>query len=243
MPGRPDDPDDRDLHPVSHSREAFDLLAGQGQPALEESVRRMSRRAQEIVPELTAMSLSIMADDLTFTLVADDGEAGILDAIQYLDNGPCVAAAAQGRTWQAAPTDEREWHLFARAQAARGVATTLSLPVLKGGKVLGSVNLYASTSEAFDGHHDELAAACGAEARAAVTNADLSFVSRLRAAAAPARLRERGTVDHAVGYVASFKGIETEVAAAQIREVAARAGVTEVDVARLILDVQARSGD
>jgi hypothetical protein len=98
------------------------------------------------------------------------------------------------------------------------------------------VNLYASTSHAFDGHHDAVAEACGAWAEGAVTNADLRFTSRVRAAAAPERLRERGTIDIACGYVAAHQDIDLAEAATQIHQAAHRAGVTEFDFARFILD-------
>ena len=51
--------------------------------------------------------------------------------------------------------DELQWLLFARTSAANGVADSLSLPLRQNGRVTGSVNLYASTPNAFDGHHDE----------------------------------------------------------------------------------------
>ena len=82
---------------------------------------------------------------------------------------------------------------------------------MTGGRVVGGVNLYASTPDAFDGHHDEVAEACGAWAEGAVTNADLSFSSRIRASAAPERLRDRGVVDVATGFVAEHQDIDTDV--------------------------------
>jgi len=73
----------------------------------------------------------------------------------------------------------------ARAEALAGISSTLSLPILGDGHVVGGVNLYGATSDAFDGHHEDLADACGAWAAGAVTNADLRFNSRVRAAATP----------------------------------------------------------
>ena len=58
--------------------------------------------------------------------------------------------------------DEQQWLLYARTSAAAGVATSLSLPLRQNGQVTGSVNLYASAPNAFEGHHDELAAIFGA---------------------------------------------------------------------------------
>ena len=47
------------------------------------------------------------------------------------------------------PMVEEEWRLFASASAAAGVRSTLSFPLLYQDEVVGGVNLYASTTDAF----------------------------------------------------------------------------------------------
>ena len=131
---------------------------------LETSITTMGQRVREIVPQCLALSLGLLEEGLTFTLVSESREAAMLDAIQYVDGGPCVEATGSGEVAQARqlPTDEDLWHLFSRAQSVAGVASTLSLPILRGDRVVCGVNLYASEKDAFAGHHDELAHACGA---------------------------------------------------------------------------------
>jgi hypothetical protein len=233
------------LQPVLESRMALDWLASYSRDRhLETSITRMGRRVREIVPECIAVSLGLLEDGLTFTLVSETREVAALDAIQYIDGGPCVAATESGNVAQArhTATDEELWHLFARAQSVAGVASTLSLPILKDDRVVCGVNLYASTPDAFDGHHEELADACGAWAEGVVTNADLAFTSRLRAAAAPTRLRENAFFDAATGVIAAHQDIDTETAATKIREAAVRAGVSTTDVARFILNSKPQTG-
>jgi GAF domain-containing protein len=236
---------EQELAPTRKSQEAFDWLGSYGNVALEESIVQMGQRVREIVPECVGLSLSVAEGELTFTLMVDRPGAALLDAMQYLDGGPCLAAISHDQVWSTddIPTDEQEWQLFARAEALTGVASTLSLPVMRGGRVSGGVNLYASTPDAFDGLHDEVAQACGAWAEGAVTNADLSFSSRIRAAATPGRLRERGVVDVASGFVAEHQDIDTTSAKERIDEAAARAGVSAVDFARFILDAHAEDID
>lgn len=238
-------PHGEDMVPVLESRVALDFLASYSRDRrIETSITRMGKRVQEIVPECTALSLGLVEEGLTFTLVAETREVALLDAIQYIDGGPCVAAAEESGEAVSADTatDEDYWHLFARSQAVAGVASTLSLPMMDRDRVICAVNLYAATADAFEGLHEELAAACGAWAQGVVTNADLSFTSRLRAAAAPARLRERAFIDSASGFLAAHQAIDTETAAARIRQAAARAGVREADVAKFILDSNPAAG-
>ncbi len=226
-----------EFEPTPQSREAFDWLASYGSHQVEDSMERMSHRVRELVPECLAISLTVAQGELTFTMMTDRPAAALLDAMQYLAGGPCEAAVAEGSIHATVrpPTDEGAWQIFAKAEAVAGIASTLSLPVMRDGRAVGGVNLYASTANAFDGQHEELAQVCGAWAEGAVTNADLSFTSRIRASTAPIRLRDRGAVDVAVGYVAAFQNIDTDQAMHRIRDAATRADVSAADFARFLL--------
>jgi hypothetical protein len=122
-----------------------------------------------------------------------------------------------------------------------GVASTLSLPIYRNGDVVGGLNIYGSTETAFDGLHEELAALLGARAVEAVTNADLSFSTRLDAVAAPRLVRDRAVVDTAVGLVAAQRGLTVEEAHDHLIRAAARAGVPETAVARIIVQIHTQT--
>src|SRR5215213_9073900 len=167
----------------------------------------MGRRAQRIVPECVGLSLALFEDGLTFTLAASDEEIAALDAVQYLDGGPCVVAAHDSETIEADPgdlVDEERWRM------------------------------YAAATDAFAGHHDELAAALGASAEHAILNADLSFSSRLAAAETPERVAEQNEIDRALGIISASQHVDIPAARERLRDAAARAGITEAQAARAI---------
>jgi GAF domain-containing protein len=227
-----------EMLPVSQTTEALNWLAGFGSRGIEKSLREISDRVRAIAPRCVALSLSVLNGEATFTLMADRGGAALLDAMQYLDGGPCIDAVLDDEVKAKSdlPTDEGRWQMLAQAEAYLGISSSLSFPLREDGRVVGGVNLYGSTSDAFDGHHDELAAACGALAREAITNGDLGFTSRIRAAVTPDRLHERGHLDTASGLVAARQNISLEEAIARIRAAAKRAGVADSEFARFILD-------
>jgi GAF domain-containing protein len=238
--GKRDDP--RNLAPIKETREAFDWLGNSGDDDLEASVMTMSRRVREIAPECVALSLSVVDGDLTFTVAADRPGASLLDAVQYLGGGPCLEAVEQKEAAATSdlPLDEGRWQLFARAEALAGISSTLSLPILgETEAVVGGVNLYGATPDAFDGHHEQLATVCGAWAAGAVTNADLGFNSRVRAAATPGRLVDQGVIDLATGLLSEVRGLHLGEAGSRIREAAVRAGVSEAEFAQFLLDAHA----
>jgi GAF domain-containing protein len=236
-----DERDDVGLAPVAHTRDAFDWFSSAGNDEVEQSMVDMSARVRAIAPECVALSLTVADGGLTFTLVADRPGVGLLDAMQYLDGGPCVSSVANHRieTTSDLPTDEGQWQLFAQAEAITGISSTLSLPVMRGGQTVGGVNLYGSTNDCFDGRHEPLAEACGAWAEGAITNADLGFTSRVRAAATVERLHDLGRVDVATGIIADHQEIELALSRSRIRQAAARAGVSEAEFANFILDAHA----
>jgi len=226
------------MEPIEGTRRALEALRMDG-PGVEADLRLMATEAQRIVPDVVGLSVADLRGGLTFTLVATDSAIASMDAIQYLDGGPCVDGAHGGDATVVDNADliaEDRWLMFARATAAAGIASTLTLPLVDGGSIVGSVNLYASAPGAFDRHHDELANALGASALGAVTNADLSFSTRLDAERAGEVLAEQDAVNIALGIIAARHEIDMALAEERLRQAAARAGVPVVEVARALRD-------
>lgn len=201
-------------------------------------LRTISVEVQRIVPDCIGLSLASALDDLVVTLVASEPEIAVLDALQYLGDGPCLAGVRDSQVVElngAELLDEDEWRVFALAGAARAVGNTLTLPVLDADRVVGSINLYASSAHAFSGHYEALAALFHAWAPGAVENADMSFSTRLEAEQAPARMRDQARVDTAVGLLAGYQGTSADAARANLEEAALRGGVSLTRVARAVI--------
>jgi GAF domain-containing protein len=204
-------------------------------------LREKAQQVQALVPQCLGLSLASSQDGLTFTLVATANEIAVLDAIQYVSGGPCVGAVKAERVVaydQAELFDEQEWQLFAHATAAAAVASTLTLPILSGGRVVGSVNLYAATPTAFDGHHEAIARVFDAWAPGAVTNADLSFTTRSVAEAAPDLLRTDVDLAVASAMIAQQDHVSLEDGRRRLLQAARRAGVSEVQLAQTIIELR-----
>jgi len=192
------------------------------------------------VPGLVGFSLTVVEQGITLTYLTTAFPLAGLDALQYLDGGPCEEAVDTGSIVESdseALMDEGRWSLFARGSESCGVGSTLSLPILEGDRVVGGVNIYGTSADTFVGRHEELAALFGAWAPGAVTNADLSFSSRLEAAQAVGRLDDLGVVDLAVGLLAAAHGVSPAEARGRLHHAAARAGVAVVEVAQLVVDI------
>jgi GAF domain-containing protein len=207
-------------------------------------LRRMGERVRAVVPSCVGLSLGLREHGVTFTVVASEETIAALDGLQYLDDGPCVAAVREERVIQFPDEQvlgEEAWHLFSRGTAAAAVASTLTLPIVREDEVVGSVNMYAAAEDAFDGKHDAVAAVVGGWAPGAVANADLSFSTRRAAQEAPRLLYEEMRIQVALGILVASLGITVEAARDRLRDAATRAGITETAMAKAVI-AQATQG-
>jgi GAF domain-containing protein len=231
------------VEPLPQTTEALRELAREGEASLGIELYAMAGRVRAAVPALVGLSLAVIEDGVTLTLVSSTEHLAALDAVQYVDGGPCVAGVDRAEPLEVTIEellDEDRWQLYARASAAVGVGSSLSLPIMEGERVVGGVNLYASTPDAFDGLTDEIAEAVGSDARLAVANADLSLRTFQLAREAPTRVREAGEVNVALGIIAERQGVTIPVARELLRDAARRAGITEGQAARVISHIQVR---
>lgn len=226
------------MEPIPETGRAIDEFGPFAEVDLREHLQDMAARVLDVVPECVGISLASREHGVSFTLVASDDEIAALDGVQYLDGGPCVDGVEVDEVIEyreGDPLGESRWQMFARATAVAGIESTLTLPVLAGEEVAGSVNLYAATPDAFAGHHDDIAVIFGAWAPGAVTNADLGFSTRGTAEQAPQLLYEDVRLQIAVGVVMTTQDVDTDTAREKIRRAARRAGITEATLAEQII--------
>lgn len=212
---------------LPQSREALDEYVTLSVDDVEGLLRVIEGWAVRAVPECVALSVTLLDDDLTFTLV--DEAATPEGAPRHGAHSPVPAAVMEGAPGHA--LDESDWADMARELAFGGIASTVCLPVVEHGRAVLNIDLYASTAHAFHDRVEGLVAALGAWQAGAVTNADLGFETLRRAEAAPERLREQRLVDVAVGLVAARAGVTTDDALGRLRAAGRSAGLTEVEVA------------
>lgn len=197
-------------------------------------------KVQAVVPECVGLSIAWLDQGVAFTLVASEEEIAVLDAVQYLASGPCTDAVERdvGQQWSGEqPLDERAWQFFAQATAARAVRSTLTLPLTRGSRIVGTVNLYAASDRAFDGHHEALAEIVGASAEDVVRNADLGFATRRVAEQSLDELRSTEVTHTAIGILAEKLKVDVDTATQRLADSAARAGITPEQLARALVSM------
>ena len=233
------------MDPIPETRDVlYRLRQTDHDPRVLEGLARLTDTVRTLVPSCIGVSIGMVDSGLTLAFVSSSSELAALDAVHYLaesqpdELGTNLSAAPLSDD----PTDEESWRVLGLAEnSVDGIESSLTIPLLETDEsVLGWVNFYATAPHAFDLEIGRLAELCGAWAPGAVANADLTFSSRLRAAAGPAILDDQERVDQATGITSEVLGISPDEARRRIRSAAARAGVAESHLARTLINSQRR---
>ena len=227
------------VEPLPETVTVLEMLR-QGQPGeradLGRDLQDMADRVVAAVPDCMGLSITYREHDLTFTYLRTGDKVSVLDAVQYLSSGPCEVSSRTGEEFVIGDLlDEDRWQLFAQASASLGVRSSLSFPLRAGDRVIGSVNFYGMTPDAFPSEEQPLARMFGAWVEDAVRNADLSMSTVHKARQAPGVLHDRDIVDQATGVFAAQHQITMDAALDRLTDAAARGGTTVVEVARAVV--------
>lgn len=218
------------------------LSAGRG--GLVELLTQVATMAVRAVPGADGAGLTLLEPDRADIIVKSTEFVRQIDDIQYrLGEGPCISAAAEGRTMRSGSLGgDTRWPRFGPRAGRLGVHSVLSLPLITPGGVVGAMNVYAHAKEAFDAKSEESGELFAAPAAISVLNAQILTQSQRLVTQLQAALTSRPIVDQAVGILRSRSGDTaaeafqrlraisqtehtklTEVAAAVVEEAAARA--------------------
>lgn len=232
------------MEPLPETREALWRMAAASDVDLLTAMKTEAARVVEAVPGCVGLSVTLQENELTFTWLSTRPEVRPLDAAQFLEDGPCEAAAYEGEARAVADLmDEEQWRLFALAGAAVGVRSSLSLPLRGPDGPLGSVNFYGRDGDTFAGRERRVADIFGADVESVVRNADLGMASRQRAQRAPGTLDSIDRIDIAIGILAEHENISVEKAHTRLRDAAERADAPVQTIAELVIQRKLDSAD
>ena len=226
------------VEPLPEVRAAADRLGAITGMDVLDNLDALAELAVAVVPSCVGVSLTVVIDGDPFTLTCTPAAWASLDAIQYLEGGPCVSSSSTREPTSVPDVlDERRWQVYGRAAGGLGIRSSLSLPIGRedGGQTPGAINLYATDPNAFAGTSALLAAALQVPADHLVTNADLSFATRDRARDLPELLDAKEALDDAVEVLTLLHGWDAGDARRRLRAAAARAGAPIGTVADLVL--------
>ena len=208
-----------------------------GHRTLEQGLVRVAEFAVRAIPGADGAGLTLLEADRPQTVVATDEFVAAVDDIQYgLDEGPCLSAVSQGRTFTSGNLGgEQQWPRFGPRVGRLGVHSALSLPLLLPGQVLGALNVYAHDRHVFDEHAVTMGEAFSPQAAVSVHNAQLLAQAERLVSQLEQALTSRAEIDQALGVMMSRTGASAQEAFDKLRELSQSRSIKLTEVAREVL--------
>ncbi len=193
------------------------LVGGHG--SLEDLLTEVATFAMLAVPGADGAGVTMLEAGEPDTIVASAQFVRDVDSIQYrLGEGPCISAAATGKTnGSGALGEDASWPTFGPQAAELEVHSALSLPLKVGADVLGALNVYSHARDAFDGSSQRVGELFAGPAAVAIHNARLLNQARRETARLETALTSRSTIDRAIGMIMARSGVTGDEAFIRLR--------------------------
>jgi GAF domain-containing protein len=166
-----------------------------------------------------------------------------IDLMQYelLHEGPCISCMQTRRAVVSGSLGgDGRWPRFGARVARLGVASTLSLPLLIDGQVVGSINVYARDKDVFGEHAVRLGSAFGQAAAVSVYNTQLLVATQQRVENLERALVSRKVIDQAIGILRGRTGGTAEDAFSRMKHISQSENTRLAEVAEKIVDETVR---
>ncbi|WP_407689595.1 ANTAR domain-containing protein [Mycobacterium sp. HUMS_1102779] len=138
-----------------------------------------------------------------------------IDTVQYyeLNEGPCITCMQTRRpTVSGSLGSDNRWPHFGGRVARMRMHSALALPLIVGEQVIGSINAYAKSRDAFAEHAVRLGSQFAKNAAVSVYNAQLLASAQERMLRLQRALDSRAVIDQAIGIIRSRSGSTAEEA-------------------------------
>ena len=186
---------------------------------LEDLLTRVATYAVHAIPGADGAGLTLIEKDRSDTIVKSATFVKQVDDIQYsLNEGPCVLAAATGKTVRSGSlSGDPRWPRFGPRVGQLGVHSVLSLPLVTAGGVVGAMNVYAHPKDAFDERAQHIGQLFAVPAAIAVQNAQILAQTQRLAVNLQLALLNRAVIDQAIGIIISRTGATPDEALDKLR--------------------------
>lgn len=159
--------------------------------------------------DMCGETTSVKAWAVTVPFVED------IDRLQYAEikEGPCVTCMRTRRsTVSGSLGSDSRWPHFGGRVARMGVHSALALPMMVGDQLVGAINTYARSRDAFGDHAVELGSQFAGPAAVSLHNAQLLDHAQARTRQLQSALSTRATIDQAIGIIRARAGVDAQVA-------------------------------
>ena len=216
------------------------VLAQADLPSTHEEITRIAVRA---LPGADGATITTFVNGRPAASAASSDWARELDEMQYVEHeGPCLDAARTGNTFRIRDlADEPRWPAYVPRALESGVRSMLSVPLAAEGRLIGALNLYSRSVDAFSSESVSIAEIIAAHTGLATQVASSFFGQRDLAQQLRTAMDSRAVIEQAKGLLMGLRGCSPEEAFDLLKAASQKRNVKLRDVAQEV--VAARSAD
>jgi GAF domain-containing protein len=174
-----------------------------GTESIDGFLQELASLAARELGEGLSCGITLQPDGRPLTVASSDANAAQIDELQYgLDHGPCLTALRTGELVRIDDlASDQRWGEYAIRALARGVRSSLSMPLTAQHRMAGALNVYSGRPHVFGEAQTRLAGRFTQDAAVAV-----GIAARLAARAEltgqlRAWLASRAVIDQATGVI------------------------------------------
>lgn len=210
-------------------------------------LRDVAAFATHAIPHVDGASVVLLQshdDPLRVHMVSATAEfVSTIDAVQYdeLHEGPCITCMESARvTVSGSLGSDDRWPRFGGRVARMAVHSALSVPLMVKQHVIGAINAYAHTRDAFGDHAVALGSQFAGPAAVSVHNAQLLAGARERTEHLQRALASRAVIDQAIGIIRSRTGASAEEAVDRLKRMSQAENIKLAVLAERLVDEAVR---
>jgi transcriptional regulator with GAF, ATPase, and Fis domain len=190
------------------------------------------------------VGLTMVVEGRERTAVFTDVASPEIDQAQYdTGEGPCLAAFERAEVVTIeSMTDDGPFPAFREAAAARGIASTLSLPLIVAGRCVGAMTLYSRLEDAFSPSEQEITSQFAAQAAIVLANAQAYRDAHDLGSHLADAMEHRAVIEQAKGILMGAQRCSADDAFALLVKASQRENVKVRDIAeRIVSNAVARA--
>jgi GAF domain-containing protein len=158
-----------------------------GDTTLAQTLRGVAELANAAIGGSDMVGVMMLVAGRPRTAVSTDDIVSEVEYVQYLSGiGPCLDACGDRQVQRVDSTDnDARWPAFGRAAAARGILSSMSLPLVAHHQGIGTLNCYSRTSTGFSADDERVATPFALAAAMALTFWDVRHAGQRLGPALP----------------------------------------------------------
>lgn len=215
--------------------ELFALTGGDSD--MQQTLQAVVHFAKRRLPGTDEAAITLIRRGTAGTVASTGGMAEVLDELQYdTGYGPCLDAGRSNEMLHIADAaTETRWPRYLPPARENGLASSLSLPIPVENYLVGALNLYSRTPEAFTDESVRLGDAMATHICAALSRAEAIFSYRNQVEQLRRAMESRAVIEQAKGMVMAQRRCSAVEAFTELRTMSMNQNIKLAELAAVIV--------